>query len=129
MLAAMQTTKLIPAALAALALGGTATATATAAGAQSAAARHLEGRVVSVDRTARTFRLRDAERGTVRIRVTRSTDFERISGFAALRAGMRRVEATVRRSNGRWVATHVERSGGGGEHGGHGGGRDHPEDD
>jgi hypothetical protein len=31
---------------------------------------------------------------------------------------MRRVEATVKRSDGRWVAIHVERSGGGGSHGG-----------
>jgi hypothetical protein len=129
MLAPMKTTKLIPAALAALALGGTATATATAAGAQSAAARHFEGRIVSVDRAARTFRLRDSERGTMRIRVTSSTSFERIAGFAGLHAGMGRVEGTVRRSNGRWVATRVERSGGGGEHGGGGRGRDHPEDD
>jgi hypothetical protein len=30
---------------------------------------------------------------------------------------MTRVEATVKRSNGRWVALHVERSGGG-RHGG-----------
>jgi hypothetical protein len=36
------------------------------------------------------------------------------SGFSALRVGMRRVEAIVKRSNGRWVAVHVERSGGGG---------------
>jgi hypothetical protein len=123
----MPTTKLIPAALAALALGGTATASAAGSEAQSAATRQFEGTVVSVNRDARTFRLRDSERGTVRIRVTRSTSFERISGLAGLRAGMRRVEATVRRSNGRWVATRVERSGGGGQHGGRG--RDHPEDD
>ena len=57
----------------------------------------------------------------MRIRVTRNTDFERIAGFGALRRGMRNVEATVRRSNDRWVAIDVERSGGGGEHGGHGG--------
>jgi hypothetical protein len=31
---------------------------------------------------------------------------------------MTRIEATVRRSHGRWVALEVERSGGGGEHGG-----------
>jgi len=31
---------------------------------------------------------------------------------------MNRIEATVRRSNGRWVALSVERSGGGGRHGG-----------
>ena len=31
---------------------------------------------------------------------------------------MTAIEATVRRSNGRWVALEVERSGGGGRHGG-----------
>src|SRR3954471_4675739 len=140
MLLPMQTTKLIPAALATLALGATATATSAAstepAAANAAAARHFEGMVVSVNRDKRTFRLRDFERGTVQIRVTRSTSFERISGFSGLRAGLTGVEATVRRSNGRWVAKHVERSGGGGHHGDDdhgddhgGGGRDHPEDD
>jgi hypothetical protein len=97
---------------------------ALAADAPSAAAsatRQFEGTVTSIDRGARTFRLRDSERGTVRVRVTSSTRFERISGFSGLRTGMTRVEATVRRSNGRWVATVVERSGGGGDHGGHGG--------
>ena len=56
--------------------------------------------------------------GTVVSIVTRNTVFQRISGFAALRVGMNRVEATVKRSDGRWVAVHVERSGGGGRHGG-----------
>jgi len=87
----------------------------------SALAAQFEGRVVSVDRAHKTFRLHDAERGTKRIKVTRNTSFERIAGFSALKAGMRRVEVTARRSNGRWVASHVERSGGGGGHGGHGG--------
>jgi len=50
--------------------------------------------------------------------ISRHTVFERISGFSALRVGMKRVEATVKRSNGRWVATRVERSGGGGNRGG-----------
>ena len=95
-------------------------ALAVSTGVASAATRQYEGTVVSVNRDARTFRLHDAERGTIRIRVTRSTDFERISGFSGLRKGMKRVEATVRRSNGRWVATEVERSGGGGSHGGGG---------
>ena len=80
--------------------------------------RHFEGTVVSVNRDARTFRLRDTQRGTVRIKVTSRTRFERISGFRGLRAGLRNVEATVRRSNGRWIAAAVERSGGGGRHGG-----------
>ena len=81
-------------------------------------ARHFEGTVVSVNRDARTFRLRDSERGIVRIKVTGRTRYQRIAGFSGLRAGLRNVEATVRRSDGRWVATSVEISGGGGSHGG-----------
>ena len=100
--------------------------TATVAAAAAAAApaggalREFEGTVVSVDRDARTFRLRDTERGTVRIKVNRNTRFERIDGLGGLRAGMTNIESVVRRSNGRWVALEVERSGGGGEHGGGG---------
>jgi hypothetical protein len=95
--------------------------------------RQFEGTVVSVNKGARTFRLRDTERGTARIKVTSRTRFERLAGFSALRPGLRRIEAKVTRRNGAWVAREVERSGGGGEHGGdgddrggddHGGGRD-----
>ncbi len=89
-----------------------------AAPAQAQTTREYEGTVVSVDRASRTFRLRDSERGTVRIRVTSRTRFERISGLSGLRRGMTRIEAIVRRSGGRWVALEVERSGGGGRHGG-----------
>jgi hypothetical protein len=85
-----------------------------------AAARQFEGTVVAVNRDARRFRLRDVERGTVTIKVTRNTRFERIDGLAGMRVGMRRVESIVRRSNGAWIALEVERSGGGGEHGGRG---------
>jgi hypothetical protein len=83
-----------------------------------AAVREFEGTVVSVNRDARTFRLHDTERGTKRIKVNSNTRFERIAGFAGLRKGMTRIEATVRRRDGRWVAIEVERSGGGGQHGG-----------
>ena len=108
-----------------------ATFSVTAAGAAadrtaSAAARQFEGTVVSVNRDARTFRLKDVERGTVRIKVTRNTRFERVDGLAGLKAGAKRIETTVKRKNGAWVALEVERSGGGGEHGGgddHGGDR------
>jgi hypothetical protein len=93
-------------------------ASASAAPTGAAAVGEYEGTVVSVNRDNRTFRLRDTERGTVRIRVTRNTRFERIPGFSGLRAGQTNIEATVRRSDGRWVALEVERSGGGGEHGG-----------
>ena len=86
--------------------------------ATASAATQYEGTVVGLSKERKTFRLNDAERGTIRIKVTRSTTFERIAGFRSLKVGMKNVEATVKRSNGRWVATHVERSGGGGRHGG-----------
>ena len=99
--------------LAAALLAFSATAAATAA-----TAREFEGTVVSVNRDAHTFRLKDVERGTVRIKVTRNTRFERIDGLSGLKVGAKNIEATVKRKNGVWVATEVERSGGGGEHGG-----------
>jgi hypothetical protein len=94
--------------------GLAATAVALPAGASEPAATaakgpHFEGTVVSVNRAARTFRLRDAERGTVRIKVTSSTSYQRIAGFGALRAGMANIEAKVRRTDGRWVAWKIER--------------------
>jgi hypothetical protein len=95
-------------------------AAAVAAAPATASARQFEGRIVSVNRSAQTFRIHDSERGTKRIKVTSNTRFERINGFAGLHAGMRRIEVTASRSNGRWVATLVERSGGGGHHGGGG---------
>jgi hypothetical protein len=99
-------------------------ATGAAPASASAAAREYEGTVVSVNRDNRTFRLHDSERGTIRIKVNARTRYERIAGFSGLSKGMTRIEATVRRSNGRWVALEVERSGGGGEHGGRGRGGD-----
>ena len=80
-----------------------------------ASAAEYEGTVVSVNRDNRTFRLRDSERGTFRIKVTRRTRFERLAGFRSLRRGQTNIEATIRRSDGRWVALEVERSGGGGD--------------
>jgi len=106
---------IVPLVLVAAAVAAPATAAAAPAGA--AAAREYEGTVVSVNRDNRTFRLRDSERGTIRIKVNRSTRYERISGFGGLSAGLKNIEATVRRANGRWVALQVERSGGGGDHG------------
>ncbi|HEY3188768.1 MAG TPA: DUF5666 domain-containing protein [Solirubrobacteraceae bacterium] len=73
----------------------------------------LEGRVLSVNRSARTFRLRDSERGTFTVHVTRSTRFERVAGFGALRSG-RRIEVEIRRSGGRVMALKIEP---GGSHG------------
>ena len=93
-------------------------AAAVVAAPATAAAAQFEGTVVSVNREKRTFRLDDSERGVKRIKVNRSTRFERINGFRGLRAGMRNVEVVAKRRDGRWVAVEVERSGGGGGHGG-----------
>jgi hypothetical protein len=74
--------------------------------ASAASVRHFEGRVLSVDRSAKSFRLRDSERGTVTVFVVQSTRFNRTS-FAAVKTG-RSVEVTVRRVSGRWQASKVE---------------------
>ena len=89
-----------------------------AAAPAAASAAEFEGTVRSVNVEKRTFRLHDSERGTKRIRVTRNTRFERIDGIRGLHAGMRNVEVVAKRRDGRWIAIEVERSGGGGNHGG-----------
>ena len=73
-------------------------------------ASKLEGRVLSVNRSAHTFRLKDAERGTATIAWTRSTKFDRMRS-SSLRAG-KRVEVTFKVGNGRKVATKIEPGGG-----------------
>jgi hypothetical protein len=122
----MKLTALIAVLAAALTAFSVTAAGAAAERTASSSARQFEGTVVSVNRDAKTFRLKDVERGTVRIKVTRNTRFERVDGLAGLKAGAKRIEATVKHKNGAWVALEVERSGGGGEHGGgddHGGDR------
>jgi hypothetical protein len=74
----------------------------------AAGVRHFDGRVASVDRDARTFRLRTESGSLKRISVTSSTRFERLAGFAGLRRGLN-VEVDASRSDGSWVATQVER--------------------
>jgi hypothetical protein len=113
------TTKLtIAAATVALAAGGVAAAGAGAtasstssatspATATTAVTRHLEGRVTAINRSARTFTVRDAERGTLTVKVTSSTKFEDVR-FSTLRTGTR-VEVRAKRVAGAWNATKVER--------------------
>jgi hypothetical protein len=105
------------AAIGATAAAGTAASAAPPAPATQSAGRQVEGTVLSVNRSAQTFRLRDSQRGTFTIKVTGRTTFQRVGSFSGLRAGMTRIEANIRRSGGAWVASHVERSGGGGGHG------------
>ncbi len=141
----MKTTLTIAAATAALAAGGiaatgagaTAPSPTSAATASTAVTRHVEGRVTAINRSARTFTVRDTERGTLKVKVTSSTKFERVT-FSALRTGSR-VDVRAKRVAGAWNATKVERAsaastnhdagddhGGDDNGGGHGGGNDDP---
>ena len=132
----MRTKLTIAAATAALATGGLAAAGAGAtAGAKApstasaAATRHVEGRVTAIDRSARTFTVRDAERGTLKVRVTSGTKFERVT-FSSLRTGTR-VDVRAKRVAGAGNATKVERGEAGDNHdaAGHDAGDDHGGDD
>src|SRR5215831_11765537 len=85
------------------AFGATTSSTSSSAFAAAAATRHDEGRIVAVRSRVRTFTLRDRERGTVTLRVTVHTRFDRIAGFAALRIG-KSVDVRSARSNRRLLA-------------------------
>ena len=130
----MRTKLTIAVATAAVATGGIAGAGAAASSAtaakapttaSTAATRHVEGRVTAIDRSARTFTVRDAERGTLKVKVTSSTKFERVT-FSSLRTGTR-VDVRAKRVAGAWNATKVERGEAGDNHdaAGHDAGDDH----
>jgi hypothetical protein len=80
----------------------------------------FEGRVVRVDRANDRFRIRDHESGSHRVYVTSRTRYERVNGLRGLRRGMR-IEVDIRRKNGRWIATEVERDRPGDDRRGRGG--------
>ena len=90
-----------------------------------AEAARFEGTVIAKNKKARTFTLKQDEGGgTFKIKVTRSTVFEDLSGFGAIKVGARNIEAVARKNaRGRWIASKVERSG---RSGGGGGGDDGP---
>jgi hypothetical protein len=94
------------------------------AGAAAAQAAHFEGTVVAKNKSAKTFTLQhDEGGGTFKFKVNAATKYQRIAGFAAIKPGAKNIEVTARqKSNGRWIATQVERSGKSG--GGGGGGAD-----
>lgn len=84
----------------------------------SAALRHIDGTVVSKNSDNRTFKL-STQSGTVRIRVNSTTEFERLSGFGALRKGLQIEVDAAKTSNG-LVAKQIEPQGGNGGSGGGG---------
>jgi maltose-binding protein MalE len=118
-------------AIAAAGAGATASSTTAAkapTAASTAATRHVEGRVSAIDRSARTFTVRDAERGTLKVKVTSATKFERVT-FSSLRTGTR-VDVRAKRVVGAWNATNVERGEVGDDHdANHDAGDDHGGDD
>ncbi|HET8566644.1 MAG TPA: hypothetical protein VFL77_09245 [Solirubrobacterales bacterium] len=89
-----------------------------------AALRHIDGTVLSKNGADRTFKM-TTQGGTVRIKVTSSTKFQRLSGFGALRKGLR-IEVEAKSTANGLVAIQVETRQGGGadENGGGGGGAD-----
>jgi hypothetical protein len=84
-----------------------------------AALRPIDGTVVSKDAGSRSFRIKTQSGNQLRIKVTSSTKFQRISGFGGLHKGLA-VEVEARSTSNGLVATHVETRGGGGGTGGGG---------
>jgi hypothetical protein len=82
----------------------------------AAVARHFDATIISKNAVTRTFTADVQNRGVMRFKVTRSTRFERVAGFAGITRG-RELEVIAKRSNGRWVAIEVEVSGRGGNGG------------
>jgi uncharacterized membrane protein YgcG len=100
----------------------TALASATLAGPAGAAVRHIDGTVVSKNAKDKSFQL-STQSGNVRIRVSSTTVFDRLSGFGALHKGLE-IEVDAKQSSSGLVATKIEpRSNGGGN--ANGGGNDH----
>jgi hypothetical protein len=103
---------LITVALAALAIAAIA--------APAAQARQFEGEIVAHNAKAKTFKIREDEGGgTFKVKVTKSTFYQGISGFKAIRVGRTDLEVVAHKANGIWIATKVETRGGSG-----GGGND-----
>ncbi len=102
----------IVAALAALAIAAVA--------APVAQARSFEGEIVAKNAKAKTFSIREDEGGgTFKVKANKSTVYQGISGFKAIKVGRTDLEVIAQKSNGRWIASKVETRGGSG-----GGGKD-----
>jgi hypothetical protein len=90
----------------------------------AAQAAQFEGTVVSKNKSARTFSIKQDEGGgTFTIKVNKATKYQRIAGFGAIKPGLKNIEVVAKKNRkGRWIATKVEVSGksGGGNAGGGG---------
>lgn len=101
----MRKSTLIIAALAALAIAAIA--------APAAQARQFEGVIVTKNAKTKTFKIREDEGGgTFKVKVTKRTFYQGISGFKDIRVGRTDLEVVAQKANGRWVASKVETRGG-----------------
>jgi hypothetical protein len=88
--------------------------------APAARARSFEGAIVAKNAKAKTFKIReDQGGGTFKVKVTKRTFYQGISGFKDITVGRTDLEVIAQKSNGRWIASKVETRGGSG-----GGGKD-----
>ena len=93
----------------------------------SAAVKHFDGKVLSKDASAQTFRVATQSGAKRTVQVTDNTKFERITGgFSGLDRGLR-VGIDAKKTGDGLVAMQVEKDRNGGGHGGgHGGADDGP---
>jgi hypothetical protein len=92
----------------------------TAVAAPVAQARQFEGEIVAHNAKAKTFKIRQPQgRGTFKVKVTKATFYQGITGFSAITVGRTDLEVVAHKANGIWTATKVETRGGSG-----GGGKD-----
>lgn len=68
----------------------------------------FKGSVASINRSAHTFKVNVRGKGIVQFKVNKSTRYEHLKGFGALKKGMR-VDVEASRSGNQWIAVHVER--------------------
>ncbi len=90
-----------------LSLSALANATPSATHTATASRSDFCGVVKSVNRDARTFRLRTAGHGVLKFKVTAATRYIDLSGFGSVKVG-RRFEVYSRRSGSTRLATSIE---------------------
>jgi Domain of unknown function (DUF5666) len=70
--------------------------------------RHdFRGKVVSTDRHPSTVKVHTRSGKTKQFRITKRTRFEHLSGFSALKSGLK-VEVHAKHRNGGWVAAKID---------------------
>ena len=82
-------------------------ASAASRAATASDAQSLEGPILSVNSSAKTFKMNDHHQGVIKIKVNNSTRYHNLSGFKALHQGLK-VDVEARHSNTGWIAVKIE---------------------